>query len=108
MTPSSRWRTALAVLCAGVLLLAGYVHAAHFCASPGTSQQQSLVNNNVDRGSAQMPCALCISLHAPSLAAPTISLFSGGASSAAVVDLQPVFCCGVQGFALHVRPPPAA
>jgi hypothetical protein len=90
-----------------VLLLAGYVQAAHICASPAAALQHSLLNN-ADGGSARMPCLVCISLHAPSLAAPMVSVLSGGDSSAAIVVLQPVSQLCAHGFALYVRPPPAA
>ncbi len=105
-TPGSRWRGALAVFCAGVLLLAGYVHVGHFCAPPATASRHSF--SNADLGSTRVPCLLCISLHAPSLAALTVSMLPGGDSSAATVVRQPVFRSGVQGFALYIRPPPVA
>lgn len=102
----SRCRTALAVFCASTLLLVGCVQAAHFCAPAATSSQQGI--GNLDRGSARVPCLLCISLHAPSRAALPVSVSPASDTSAAVVALQPAFRSGVQGFALCVRPPPAA
>jgi hypothetical protein len=105
--PGSRWRTALAFFCASVLLLAGCVQAAHFCApAVGTPSQPGL--SNVDRSSPRVPCLLCIGLHAPSLAAPAVSVLPANAPSAAIVILRPVRRSGIQSFALYIRPPPAA
>jgi hypothetical protein len=103
--PGSR-RKAMPVFCASVLLLVGYVQAAHFCALPATASQHGI--GCVDLGSTRVPCLLCISLHAPSRAALLVSVSPASDSSAAMIVFQPVFRSGVQGFALHVRPPPAA
>ncbi len=105
-TPGSRWRAALVVFCASVLLLSGCVHVAHFCAPPAVASRHSF--GNADRGSTRVPCLLCVGLHAPSLAAPTVCVLPAADSSAAIVALQPVFRSGVQGFGLYIRPPPAA
>jgi tRNA(Arg) A34 adenosine deaminase TadA len=105
-TPRPRGRAALAVFGAAVLLLAGHMHLAHFCIPPATTSQPSL--GSADRSSTHMPCLMCISLHAPSRAAPAVSVFPVGDSSAVTVALQPAFRSGVQGFALYIRPPPAA
>ena len=105
--PDSRWRTALAFFCSSVLLLAGCVQAAHFCApAVGTPSQPGF--SNVDRSSPRVPCLLCLGLHAHSLAAPTVSVLPASAPSAAIVILQPVRKSGIQSFALYIRPPPAA
>jgi hypothetical protein len=105
--PGSRWRTALAVFFASVLLLVGYAQAAHFCA-PGVGTPSQPGFSNVDRSSPRVPCLLCIGLHTPSLAAPTVPVLPAGAPSAAIVTLQPVRRSGIQSFALYIRPPPAA
>ncbi|HYN14183.1 MAG TPA: hypothetical protein VES66_00165 [Terriglobales bacterium] len=104
--PGSRWRTALTVFCASVLLLVGCVQAAHFCAPLASANRDGI--GNVARDSTRVPCLLCISLHAPSRAALLVSVNPASDSSAAIVVLQPVFRSGVQAFALYVRPPPAA
>jgi hypothetical protein len=105
-TAGSWWTRALAIGCAGVLLLAGYAQAAHLCAIQPTPSQHGFTS--VDGLSAPVPCLLCLSLHAPSLAAPAVFLLPVRSSSQAIVVPQPVFRSNMQSFALYVRPPPAA
>jgi hypothetical protein len=100
------WRRALAVCCAGILLFAACTQAAHFCALPGSGGEHSF--SNVDAVSAPVPCLLCLSLHAPSLAAPKVFLLPIRDSSPALVVRQPVFRNDMRSFASYVRPPPAA
>ncbi len=103
--PGSRRRIALSVSLASVLLLVACAQAAHFC-GPAAGPPSQPGFSNVDRSSPRVPCLLCVSLHAPSLAAPTVSVLPAGDSSAAVVILQPVRRSALQSFALYVRPPP--
>ena len=105
--PGSRWRAALAALCACVVLLTGCAQAAHFCASGAGSLSQPGFNN-ADSSAARVPCLLCLSLQAPSLAALTVSVLPVGNSSAAVVPRTQLRRGTIQSFALYVRPPPAA
>ena len=105
-TLGSWWTRALAIGCASVLLLVGYAQAAHFCAVQPTPVQHSFTG--VDGVSAQVPCLLCLSLHAPSLAALTVFVLPVRDSSPAIVVPQPVFRSNLQSFALYIRPPPAA
>jgi len=90
-----------------VLLLVGYAQAAHLCATQPTSIQHGFTSAE-GVSAAAVPCLLCLSLHAPSLAAPAVFVIADRGSAPAVTASSPLRRNSLQSFALYVRPPPAA
>jgi hypothetical protein len=99
----------LSWVCVLFLLVMNTAQVAHVCSLPDDVQPLGSATQFQAASSAPSHsfCVICASSHAPSLAAPFVSIASSGGVSTPALARRPLERSVAPLFALYIRPPPA-